>query len=290
MIHGPGGLRPARDRVGTAIRQIASTVDFTAEAHQPLIDSAEVGPALWNWLIGRLLAEPGPVVVTHGTDTLAFTGAALDAALAGLEVSVVLCGAMQPLDTPGGDAEGNLRVALAAAEQAKPGVWLAISGRLMPAGRVTKVQSTGSDAFQLAGEVASPKPGAGRWFNPSLRVAVLTIAPGLTAESMAAMLAGLDGAVLRVYGAGTLPAALAAPMAEAVARGCRIVAVSQTLHGQISPGAYAAGARLWEAGVISGGAQSVEQALARLWLQMSAAADRERPAVSQSAQDFPVVS
>lgn len=274
MVDGPGGLTPARGRVEAAIARLSPGLALVAEAFDPLIDSAEAGPALWNALLDRIETAPGPVIVTHGTDTMAYTGAALDAALAGSSRTVILCGAMQPLGHPGAKAEANLALALDAAARQEPGVRLAFSGRVLPAGRLTKADAAGPDAFGLAGEDAAPVTPPSRRFHPDRRLAVVTVTPGLSAAVLAAMLAPLDGAVLRVFGAGTLPAVLAPPLAEAVTRGCRILAVSQTSRGGLTPGAYAAGSGLWAAGVENGGALSVEQALTRLWLRLSAAPRR----------------
>ncbi|MDR0809554.1 MAG: asparaginase domain-containing protein [Gemmobacter sp.] len=238
---------------------------------EPLLDSADIGASEWNRVMAAILARPGAdVVVTHGTDTMAFTGAALTQALAGSERRVVLCGAMHPLGT-GGDAEGNLDQALKAARNAAPGVWLAFAGLLLPAGALAKVNSHAAEAFIALPEVPPPvrvprpAPFAGR------RLAILTLSPGLPAAALAAMLAELDGAVLRVFGAGTAmndPALLDA-LRRAVARGVRLRAVSQCLRGGLEPGAYAAGEALWAAGVENGGMETAEAALVRLWLDLS---------------------
>jgi L-asparaginase len=53
------------------------------------------------------------------------------------------------------------------------------------------------------------------------------------------------------------------------AKGMPMIAVSQCAGGGLEPGAYAAGAPLWAAGVENGGQMSAEQALARLWLRLS---------------------
>lgn len=146
MEPAPEGLRPSPDRLREVVLGLAPSLHLRAQVLHPLIDSAEVGPTLWNDLLDRIAAAPGPVLITHGTDTMAFTGAALDAALAGQGRVVVLCGAMQPLGT-GGDAEGNLALALEAAQRATPGVWLAFAGQILPAGALTKASSTAKAAF-----------------------------------------------------------------------------------------------------------------------------------------------
>ena len=270
MEAGVQGLRPAPDRVAAALRLLAPGLDIKVQALEPLVDSAEVGPALWNDLLDRIAAAPGPVIITHGTDTMAFTGAALDAALAGWGQSVVLCGSMRPLGVAGGDAEANLALALAAAQSGDPGVSLAFAGQILPAGAISKTDSQSDQAFEALGDLSPANPSLTRRYDPGRAVGVITLSPGLTPASLSAMLSGLDGAVLRVFGAGTLPATLADALASACARGCKITAISQCPRGGLAPGAYAAGAALWAAGVENGGQMSPEQALTRLWLRQSA--------------------
>jgi L-asparaginase len=176
---------------------------------------------------------------------------------------------MHPLGLPGSDAEGNLALAIETALGAKPGLRLAFGGQVLPAGAVSKQDSQGAAAFALAGDPAPPPAPAARRFDPGQSVGIVTLTPGLSPRALAAALGALDGAVLRVFGAGTMPAALAETLM--VAKGKPMIAVSQCLKGGLEPGAYAAGAPLWAAGVENAGLMSAEQALARLWLRLSAA-------------------
>ncbi len=272
MQAGPLGLHPAADVLREAILALQPGLHLQAHVLQPLVDSADVGPVVWNTALELIRAATGPVIITHGTDTMAYTGAALDAALVGQGASVMLCGSMQPLGTPGGDAEANLALALQAAGEVRPGVWLAFDGRLMAAGALTKVHSQQAAAFEVVGDPAPPPHPKARTYDPDLLLSVITITPGLHPRALEAALAPLDGAVLRVFGAGTLPAGLAKSVARACAKGCKITAISQCAGGGLEPGAYAAGAALWTAGVENGGAMSAEQALTRLWLRLSAGA------------------
>ena len=63
-----------------------------------------------------------------------------------------------------------------------------------------------------------------------------------------------------------LGSAILAALRDAVATGKRLRAVSQCEAGGLAPGAYAAGAALWAAGVENGGKETPEAALIRLWL------------------------
>lgn len=272
MGPGPEGLVPVEGKLEGAVRmRLAPGEALAPEVFSPLLDSSDVGPAHWNRIIAAILAHPGAdVIVTHGTDTMAFTGAALAQALAGTGRRVILCGSMVPLDM-GGDAEGNLDLALQAARTAAPGVWLAFAGRLLPAAGLTKTDSHAGDAFTALPQPEAPAR-ARPVFAEDRRLAILTLSPGLPVAALAAALTELDGAVLRVFGAGTAmadPAFLSA-LRDATQGGCRIRAVSQCLHGGLTPGAYAAGAGLWAAGVENGGSETPEAALVRLWLDLSA--------------------
>ncbi len=272
MGPGPEGLVPVAGKLETAVRaRLPADETLVTELFAPLLDSADVGPAHWNRILAAIFAHPGAdVIVTHGTDTMAFTGAALAQALAGTARRVVLCGAMVPLGMAG-DAEGNLDLALRGARTAAPGVWLAFAGQLLPAGGLAKTDSHAADAFAALPQSPAP-PRVHPHFAEDRRLAILSLSPGLPAAALAAALAELDGAVLRVFGAGTVmaDAAILAALRGATQRGCRIRAVSQCLRGGLTPGTYAAGAGLWAADVENGGTETPEAALVRLWLDLSA--------------------
>ncbi len=267
MAPGPQGLRPEPGLVEAAVvAGLPPGAGLKTHVFAPLRDSADIGPADWNTLLEVIAAHPGlPVIVTHGTDTMAFTGAALAQALAGLGRRVILCGSMQPLGQ-GGDAERNLALALAAVRAPGVGVDLAFDGRLMAAGGLVKHDSHGRDAFRSQPQDGAPAPQRRRF--DDRRLAILTLSPGLPPAALEAMLAGLDGAVLRVFGAGTTMSTqgILAALHRACAAGKRLRAVSQCEAGGLSPGAYAAGAALWAAGVENGGRETPEAALIRLWL------------------------
>lgn len=271
LIHTGGtiGMVPSDDGLAPGAGVVEAAVGDRARIHafDPLLDSAAIARADWNRLLDLIEAEAGPVVITHGTDTMAYTGAALSQALDGWPHPVILTGAMQPLGA-GGDAEANLELALTAAPEA--GVWLAFAGRLLPAGILVKRDSHAADAFQTVGEAPAPGRFRSRRF-ADRALGILTFSPGMTGPMIAGALATLDGAVLRVFGAGTIPPApsLAQTLAEAVGQGRRLRAVSACETGGLAVGAYAAGAALWAAGVENGERETAEAALIRLWLALS---------------------
>ena len=74
-------------------------------------------------------------VVTHGTDTMPETAEAL----AGLDgKTIVLTGALTPARFKASDAMFNVGMAVATAQVAAPGVYIAMSGQVFEAGHVRK--------------------------------------------------------------------------------------------------------------------------------------------------------
>ncbi|MDE2023919.1 MAG: asparaginase [Gammaproteobacteria bacterium] len=75
------------------------------------------------------------IVITHGTDTMTQTAAAL----AGIpDKTIVLTGALNPARFRGSDAMFNIGGALAAAQIAPPGVYIYMNGRVFDARKVRK--------------------------------------------------------------------------------------------------------------------------------------------------------
>lgn len=81
----------------------------------------------------RLLKDQAPILITHGTDTMAITGNYLRAHLEKLKVPVVLTGAMVPYGFERSDALQNLTESLALLQHLKPDVWIVFHSKAIPA-------------------------------------------------------------------------------------------------------------------------------------------------------------
>ena len=93
-------------------------VSVTLTAFADPIDSAAIQPQ--HWLdIADAIVEHAPghtgVVVLHGTDTMAYTAAALSFLLEGLDIPIVLTGAQRPITAIRSDGRENLVTAAAIA-------------------------------------------------------------------------------------------------------------------------------------------------------------------------------
>jgi glutamyl-tRNA(Gln) amidotransferase subunit D len=123
--------------------------------------SENMGPLEWQQLSKIIIARskaksPSGVVVMIGTDTLAYTAAALSFSLLGHDKPVVLVGAQRSTDRPSSDGPINLKAASTfAVESGLPGVFVAMhesenddSVAIHSGVRVRKNHTSRRDAFE----------------------------------------------------------------------------------------------------------------------------------------------
>lgn len=255
-------------------------VDFRINHLSPSIDSAnadaETGARIARAVRARVRTKrPSGVVITHGTDTLAYTGARIAFELAGLGVPVVLTGSQFAHGANESDAPANLSLAIRTALRANAGspACIAFGGEIMPAIRATKAQAEDLRAFRAERRLGGHPIGVpkqmlqGSTRSTPARTISFRFVPGVTTDDLRAAVGGApDGLVLECYGAGNAP--MARPgMAQALRDICAsmpVVAITQCATGAVDPNRYAIGGELADTGVISGGDMTVEATLAKL--------------------------
>ena len=89
-------------------------------------------------------------VLTHGTDTLAYTAALLTHLLPHFDKPLVLTGSMLPMGVPDSDAPRNLLDAFRTAADGRAGVYAVMNGQILHGSHVFKQHSTEIDAFLSA--------------------------------------------------------------------------------------------------------------------------------------------
>ena len=118
------GLAPASGFEARMAGQLAELPELVVPQWRfremsPLIDSANMTPAYWLRLREAVIEAVDvqgcdAVLVLHGTDTLAYSAAALGFQLLGLDAPVVFTGSMLPAGVPDSDAWENVNGALLA--------------------------------------------------------------------------------------------------------------------------------------------------------------------------------
>lgn len=235
------------------------------------------------------------VVITHGTDTLGYSAAALSFALSGVPIPVVLVGAQRSSDRPSSDATLNLIAGVSVAALAPfSGVYVAMhlnesddKVAVHRGTRVRKNHTSRRDAFESVGVPLAavwgrdgleqvdgnlPARGSGKRFRPHVkfedRVALLKFYPSMPGRLIRAVGAlGSKGLVLEGTGLGHVSSDCVLSVGSLIKKGCLVGMTSQCIDGRVNLGVYDTGRDLLEAGVIPLGDMLSETALTKaMWV------------------------
>lgn len=257
------------------------------------LPSEDFSPAHWQELAKeahqQIKEGAEGVVITHGTDTMHYTSAALSFMLQNLPCPIILTGSQRSSDRGSSDAEPNLRASLLAAKADVSGVFICMhhdmsddTCALSFGTKVRKMHTTRRDAFRsvnvhpaalvhlqqekvekTSAQCPSRKTGAEMQFSPELNanVAMQYIYPGVKPAQISA-LSKHDGVVLVGMGLGHLPInlsndKLAQPILKEVkglvSSGVPVVLASQCIYGRVDMDVYTYGRALKDAGLIGNG-------------------------------------
>ena len=225
-VQGEGGLAP-----GIGGNQLLNLIPRAVESVELLcrdvfsLDSSNIQPEEWRVLarsVYEILDEVDGVVITHGTDTMAYSAAALTFMLRNVGKPVVFTGSQLPIMHPLSDAPSNLTEALAVAQTAPAGVYVVFNHKIINGSRAVKLRTTSFDAFDsinapLVGYIDADgphytnppkyKPDAPCQLEDSLceKVFLLKLMPGTAPEIFDWVVqSGMKGLVLEAFGMGGL--------------------------------------------------------------------------------------
>ncbi|MET9434474.1 asparaginase [Streptomyces sp. NPDC006551] len=195
--------------------------------------------------VRETVAADSGVVVVQGTDTLEETAFLLDL-LCATSRPIVVTGAMRRPDLPGADGPANLAAAVAVA--ADPacrdlGVLVVFADEIHAARHVRKTHTTSVATFASpgAGPLGSVVEGVPRILlrpatptapcplrlDPTVRVALVTLAFGDRGDLLTGLDPRIDGLVVAAFGAGHVPTWLVEPL-EKLATRIPVVLASRT--------------------------------------------------------------
>ena len=299
------GMKPSKDGFVPAVGYLSQTIanmpefyhddmpEFEIHEYNPLIDSANVSPDVWQTLaldIQKRYHDFDGFIILHGTDTMSYSASALSFAFENLSKPVIITGSQIPLSQLRSDARINLLNALyIAAYHPINEVCLFFNNQLFRGNRTTKQYADGFDAFvspnypvllEAGIEIKNIAGQKQKSVNTRLRVseiegqsiAILHLFPGLDWQVLDNLLKSpLKALVLLTYGVGNAQQdeQLLATLKSASERGILIVNCSQCLKGQVNMEGYATGHALREAGVISGLDMTTETVIAKLYYLLS---------------------
>ncbi len=188
------------------------------------LDSTNIWPEHWLRLVFAIEKHYDAFdgfVICHGTDTMAYTAAALSYLIQNCPKPIIITGAQKPIDLEITDAKTNLTDSFRyASHKDAAGVHLVFDGKVILGTRARKTRSKSFNAFSSInypcpailqdGRVLSyiPQLPKGpmriyRKLNPS--VALLKLTPGLGPAFLSYLLARNDGVIIESYGVGGVP-------------------------------------------------------------------------------------
>ena len=267
------------------------------------IDSADVGPDVWNELHAQISAALADgncdgVIVTHGTDTLEETAFLLDLTLPANK-PVVVVGAMRPADAVGYDGLRNFANAVGVAcdeDASGRGVVVVMGDRVFAARDVRKVRTRGTDAFKgfPRESIGLVTPSSVEWFGAAWRkdrsarfdwchnfpiVPIAYLYAGMQPEALACLLGdNAQGVVIAGVGEGNMSQVVRQELARFAATGRPVVRASRADEGLVDREAEDA-----ENGFVASRALNPQKA--RILLQLLIANGVSDPAAIQTAFD-----
>ncbi len=252
------------------------------------MDSTNIAPSHWLQM-ARCIQEHydccDGFVLTHGTDTMAYTAAALSYLIQGSPKPIVLTGAQKPISFDSTDSKTNLSDAFRCASEDFPGVSIVFNSKVILG---TRAKKTRSKSFQAFSSINYPYLGVLRDGVPlqyirqscaaspaffhtlNTRVALLKLVPGIGREFADFLLARSDALVIESFGVGGLPEfnGFYDCISGAMARGKVVVLTTQVENEGSDVGVYHVGHTLKNnLGVLEAYDMTTEAVIAKLmWI------------------------
>ena len=291
------GLVPALD--GPAmIRLVPELEEVCAiETKQILnLDSSNLSPEHWQIIAKAIAANYenyDGFVITHGTDTMAYTAAALSQMLHNCQKPVVLTGAQLPIQAEGSDAPNNIYHAFLAATSPLKGVALVFGDLVIHGAHAKKLYTQNFNGFAsinrepLAtishnhlfwqkGALQGGGYGEGEFsINTQLeaKIAVLKIIPGASPDILDYYVKkGYKGLIIEGFGAGGVPNGdnnWLPKLEQVLQLGIRVVCATQCLYDGVHLNTYPMGILAERLGAQSAGLDTLETSVVKLMQELA---------------------
>lgn len=261
------------------------------------IDSCDLTPTHWMALAQEIVGAAercDGVVITHGTDAMAYTAAALSYVLRGLPFPVILTGSQRPLADIKTDGRANLIGSVDLATRGINEVGIYFDDLLLRGNRATKTSSFAFGAFSSPNflplvevgaqirHIQPPWSGEGVFrmegeFDP--RIVVLRLVPGQSIPSVRCIIdAETQGVMFVGFGTGNISVErpeLRNLISELTSAGIVVAIGSQANHGRVDLDRYAGGRAAAEAGAVGIADMTLDAAIVKLMYLLGTYPDRD---------------
>lgn len=236
------------------------------------IDSTNVIPEHWLQ-IASVVEENYNLydgfVVTHGTDTLAYTAAGLSCLIENSQKPIVLTGSQRPISENDTDAGKNILDALRFSVSDYHGVAVVFGGRIIDGMCAKKVKTKSDDAFR---SINAPEITAAKkhdccvkfYHNLCNDVLLIKLTPGMS-KTVFDFARNFKGVVIEGYGLGGIPDCYLEKTEELTANGTVVAVTTQVMYEGSDLSVYEVGRQIQgKHGVVETGALTAEAVMAKL--------------------------
>jgi L-asparaginase len=223
-------------------------------------------------------------VITHGTDTCAYTAAALSYQLVNLSKPVILTGSQLPIDAEGTDAVINLTHALIYSCEDISGVFLAFSDKLIKGTCAKKIKAKSFDAFEsinypVIATIQNSTVIYNNYTSKAVRntgkkfhietdmctdIAVISLFPGMDLRIFDYINPSCRGIIIEGYGIGGMPDNITEYIHRLTAGNICVVVTTQCLYEGVCLDIYEVGRNLAKENVINGKSMTLENLTMKL--------------------------
>ncbi|MCM1991653.1 asparaginase [Oceanirhabdus seepicola] len=255
------------------------------------IDSTNMNPKFWVDMAQTVYDNYNDYdgfVITHGTDTMAYTSSALTYMLKNINKPVVITGAQYSIEEFGTDARQNLSDAIRFALEDIAGVFIAFDGMIINGTRAMKVKTKSLDAFKSVnypyisrikyGKIYYDndihknhqlKSDAELIFESSLctNVLVLKLFPGIDPKIFDFIKKEYKGVIIESFGIGGIPFEnfdITSKVKELIDSGVAVVVTTQCLEEGVDLEIYEVGKELARNKIIYANDMNTEAIVAKL--------------------------
>lgn len=253
-----------------------------------LLDSSNMQPEEWKVIATEIFNELNSydgIIVTHGTDTMAYTSSMMSFMIQNPNIPVVFTGSQLPIFHPLTDAYNNLRCALAMAKSKNPGIYIAFDRKIILGCRAVKVRTSGFMAFESINlhsmaKVTSyglevrdyllPKFSGNPILNTNIEtdVFLLKLTPTTNPNIIDLLIeSGTKGIVIEAYGAGGISYIrrdYVSKIKKAIDNNIPVVVCSQCLYESSNFNIYEVGTKVIKTGAIEAIDMTSESAVCKL--------------------------
>ncbi len=250
-----------------------------------VLDSSNIQPEEWIIIseeINNVIDDYDGIVITHGTDTLAYSSSMLSFMNLNPHKPIVLTGSQIPITDPLSDAHDNLKLAVKMACSETKGVFVAFNQKIILGTRAVKVRTTNFNAFESInmknfGELTSSglllqenKNNNKYVFNNKIETSVflLKLTPTTNPQIIDMLItSGIKGIVIEAFGAGGIQFIrrdFISKIKEASSKNIPIIVCSQCLYEMSNFNIYEVGKKSLNEGVIEAFDMTTEACVTKL--------------------------